>query len=182
MGHKEVTQINSLAIKMLITGVEAHKDVNLLREMKAITGFDFANAPSISKYEHYLSVVDFLCERVFPDKPVDEACEWMGYRMAKQYIENPVGKVLAMAGAVVGAKRGSKFFLKAIENFIPEVRHEYEEHTDNYSRYRYYNLRGSPAVMAGIHRLALELISAKNIKVTFSVISPTEAIFENRWN
>jgi hypothetical protein len=182
MSENVVKNINSLAIKMLISGIEAHKDALVLEEIKEKTGFDYIKAPTIVLFSQYLAVLDYLAKKFFPNKPLYEACEWMGYRISKQYIENPVGKVLATAGKVLGAEKGSRFVLKAIEIFIPEVKHEYEEVRSNYSRYHYYNLTGSPGVMAGIHRAAIEIVSTKNVKVTVNVISPNEAILENSWD
>lgn len=181
MSQECVTQINSLALKMLISGVNAHKNAAFLQELKQKTGFDYHHPPTISKYETYLVTLDLLCKTSFKDKPVDKACEYIGYRLAKQYIENPVGKVLATAAQMLGTEAASKIFLKAIANFIPEVKHGYDEIGKKHSRYRYRNLVGSPGVMAGMNRLAIEVLGGKNIKVVYTVVSPTEAVFDNSW-
>jgi uncharacterized protein (TIGR02265 family) len=173
--------IRGNVLQKIIDGIGVSDDVFLLRKLFDQYGYDQKRPPINLEYQTFQDILEILRKTCYADKSYEDGYEALGYGFIQGFAKTPVGQVTKITSAMLGPQRGAHLLVKNAENTFPFGKHELEEVREGYFRYHYRRIPGSPGLLRGIFKAALEFSNLKDLRLTSRVLGANEAIIEVTW-
>ncbi len=173
------------AVRVLLEGNGVGNRPDLQEVILKRFEFDYraSSLPPSYPYARYLQLVEFLRLALYPDTPVDQAFQLLGYRATQTYFQGVGGQVLRIAAQVMGPQQGAKQFVKKMRSSLPWGSHDLVAARANYVAYRKGGIEGPPGLMLGVLQASLEACGIKPDRLSYKVESPIEdsVLYEISW-
>lgn len=171
------------AIMILVDGLGLRNSTQLQTNLTHLFGFDYSNKTSVYPYNLYLDIAEYLRANHLGNMSVAKGYEELGYRLTQVYFQSVAGQVFKITGKIMGIQRAAAQFIRLMSHTLPWGIHELPIVKPNHLTYRKRLVGGPPPIMAGVLRGALEITGAKEVRVSYKVLSVEEddILYEANW-
>lgn len=168
-------------LKDLITGAGIPDQPNLLQQLKQQFDYDFFLPPTSVRVQTYVAIIDFLRQKLFPQKPVAEGYFLLGIASLEGHFQSPVGKINKVAARMFSMEKAVQLYLKTQRYNYPFGEHEMEEIKTGYLRYHRQGVPTPPDFTCGVLSYLVQLTGGKEVKVTYRTVKQDDVIYEVQW-